>query len=65
MCSLPYVDYTSIKLLLTNKNKHVLLLDQHMDILINAKAKYELQYKNTIPENLVFWDVTTCPGEKL
>ena len=30
-----------------------------MDILINAKAKYELQYKNTI---LVFWDVTTCPG---
>lgn len=36
-----------------------------MDILINAKAKYELQYKNTIPGNLVFWDVTTCPGEKL
>ena len=32
-----------------------------MDILINAKAKYELQYKKTV---LVFWDVTTCPGEK-
>ena len=30
-------------------------------ILINAKGKYELQYKNTA---LVFWDVTTCPGEK-
>ena len=32
-----------------------------MDILINAKAKYELQYKDTI---LAFGDVITCPGGK-